>query len=61
MDMESRLVVAKGEGVGWRSRMDWEFGVSRFILLHLEWMSSEVLLYITENYIQSLLIEHDRR
>ena len=36
-------------------------GVSRCKLLHLEWISSEVLLYSTGNYIQSLWIEHDGR
>ena len=36
------------------SEMDGEFGVSRYKLLclHLEWVSNEVLLYITGNYIQ---------
>ena len=43
------------------SRMDWEFGVNRHKLLHLEWISSEVLLYSTVNYIQSLVMEHDGR
>ena len=55
---ENKLVVAKGErgeGVGWT------FGVSRCKLLHLEWISKEVLLYSTENSIQSLVIEHDGR
>ena len=33
------------------SGMDWEFGVSRCKLLHLEWTSNEVLLYDTGNYI----------
>ena len=32
MDLENRLVVAKGEGSG----MDWEFGVNRCKLLCLE-------------------------
>ena len=40
---------------------DWEFGVSRCKLLHLEWMSNKVLLYSIENYIQSLVMEHDGR
>ena len=31
--------------------------VSRCKLLHLEWMSNEVLLYSTGKYIQSLVIE----
>ena len=43
-----------------RSGMDWEFEVGRCKLLHLEWLRNEVLLYSTGNYIQSLVIEHDR-
>jgi len=58
-DIENRLVVASGEGGG--SGMDWEFGVSRCKLLHLEWISNEVLLYSTGNYIQFLGIDHDGR
>ena len=54
-DMENRLVAAKGEGEG-VSGMDWEFGDSRCKLLHLEWMSNELLLYSTGNYIQSLVM-----
>ena len=57
--MEDRLVVAKGEGA--ESGRDREFGVSRCKLLHLEWITNEVLLYSTENYFQSLGIEHDGR
>ena len=53
MDMENRLVVPKGWG---GSVMDWEFGISRRKLLHLEWMHNEVLLYSTGNYIESLVI-----
>ena len=44
-----------GRGAGGRV-MDWEFGVSRCQLLHLAWISNEVLLYI-----QSLGIDHDGR
>lgn len=51
IDTENILVVATGEGSG--SEMDWEFGVSRCKLLHLEWISSKVLLYSTGNSIQS--------
>ena len=43
---DNRLLVAK---VGGGSGMDWEFGVSRFKLLHLEWINNMVLLYSTEN------------
>ena len=43
------------------SGMDWEFGVSRCKLLHLEWISTEILLNTAGDYIQSLVIEHDGR
>ena len=39
--------------------MDWESGVSRCRLLPLEWISNEILLYSTGNYIESLMMEHD--
>ena len=50
-------------GAGGRggNRMDWEFEVSRCKLLHLEWISNEVLLHSTGNYIQLLVIDHDGR
>ena len=41
--------------------MNWNLGVSRCKLVHLEWISNEVLPYSTGNYIQSLGIEHDGR
>ena len=55
---KEQLVVAKGktEGVGWMRSLA---GVGRCKLLHLEWISSEVLLYSTGNYSQSLGIEPD--
>ena len=43
----------EGRGIG----MDWEFGVNRCKLLHLEWISSEILLYSTGSHIQSLGID----
>ena len=39
------------QGGGGGSGMDWEFGVSRYKLLHLEWKSSKFLLYGIGNYI----------
>ena len=49
-----------GEGEGWRGRgMDWEFGVGRCKLLHLEWINSKVLLYSTGNYTQYLVINYN--
>ena len=50
-------MVAKGGG----SEMDGELGVSRYKLSHLEWISSEVLLYGTVSYILSVGIDHDGR
>ena len=50
-NIENRLVVAKGEGEG-------KFGVSRCKLLYLDWISNEVLLYSTGNYVQSIGTEH---
>ena len=43
------------------SGMDWEFGVGRRQLLHLEWISNEVLLYSRGNYVQSLVTEYDKK
>ena len=37
---------------------DWEFGVSRYKLLYIEWINNKVLLYSTGNYIQYLVINH---
>ena len=46
---ENRLVAAKGE-VG-RRGLDWEFGISRWKLVYIEWVNNKVLLYSTGNYI----------
>ena len=51
-DRESRLVFAKRER---------KLGVGRCKLLHLEWVSNEVLLYLTGNCVQSLGLEHNGR
>ena len=49
-------------GLGGRgSGMDGQFMVGRWKLLHLEWISNEVLLYSTGNYIQTLGIDRDGR
>ena len=52
-------MVAKGDGG--ESGRDWEFGVSRGKLLHLEWISNEILLYSAGNSIQFLGIDHNER
>ena len=37
---------------GWgESGMDWELGVNRYKLLLLEWISNEILLCSTGNYV----------
>ena len=41
--------------------MDWEAGVSRCKLLHLEWINNKILLYDTRNYIQSPGIDCDEK
>ena len=40
---------------GGGSGMDWEFGVGRCKLLHMEWISNEILLYIAEGTISNHL------
>ena len=50
----------RGRGGG-ENGMDWVFEAGTCKLLHLEWISNEVLLNSTGNYIQSLWIKHDGR
>ena len=38
---------------------DWEFGISRCILLYIEWINNKVLLYSTGNYIPYPVINHN--
>ena len=47
------------QGGGGGSGMDWEFGISRCKLLHLQWIGNESLLCSTGNCIQSLEMEND--
>ena len=47
MDLETRLVVAKGEGGG----VVGELGVNRYTLLPLEWISNGILLCSTGTYV----------
>ena len=39
------------QGGGGGSGMDWKSGVNRRRLLHLEWISNDILLYSTGNSI----------
>ena len=43
-----------------KREMEWESGVNRCELLHLELISNGILLCITGNCIESLVMEHDR-
>ena len=43
-------------GRGWGG-LEWEIGVSRGMLLHIEWVNQD-LLHSTGNYIQYPMIEH---
>ena len=58
MHLENRLVVAWGEreGVGWIGSLGL---TDRCKLLLLEWISNEILPCSTENYVWSLMMEHD--
>ena len=49
------------QGGGGSGGMDWEFGVSRYKLLYIEWINNKVLLYSTGNYVQYPMINHNRR
>ena len=54
MDIENRPAIARGDGGG-------SLGLVDMTILHLAQMSNEVLLYSPGNYIQSLVIEYDKR
>ena len=57
INIENRHVVAKGEGEG--VRWTGSLGLVEAKLLHLEWISNEVLLCSTGNYSRSLGTDHD--
>ena len=43
---------------GGRAGEGWEFGISRYKLLHIKWINNKVLLYSTGNCSQYLVINH---
>ena len=47
-------------GVNWRG-MEWEAGVSRCKLAHIEWINDKVLLLLQGNCIQHLVINHNAK
>ena len=52
MDIENRLVVAGGGGA--EGGMEWEAGVRRSKLSHVEWINNKVPLYSKETYLYSM-------
>ena len=57
----SREEACRWQG-GWGgSEVDWEFGVRRCKLSHLEWIDNKVLLCSTGTCTQSLGIDHDEK
>ena len=64
LSTEKKLMDLREHSCGCRGRwggcgMGLKFGINRCKLLHIEWISNEILLYSTGNYIQSLVVEHD--
>ena len=57
MDMENRLVITKGKGIG--GGMERVVGISRYKLLYIEWINNKILLYSTENYNQYPMVNHN--
>ena len=57
MDIENKLVVAKGDRG--RGGKEWEFGMGRGKLLYIGWINNKVLLCSTRNYIQYLVTNHN--
>ena len=47
-------MLPRGRGLG-----EWEVGVSRCRLLYVEWISSKILLYGTENHVQYPVLNHN--
>ena len=50
-------MVAKGLRGG--TGLDWEFGISRWKLVYIEWINNKVLLCSIVNYIQYPVINHN--
>ena len=48
-------------GKGVEGGMQWEAAVSRYKLLYIERINNKVLLYSTGNYIQYVIIHHNRK
>ena len=55
---EQTCVCQVGGGGG---GMNWELGISRSKLLHVEWMNNKVLLGSIGNYIQYPVINHNKK
>ena len=56
---EKDLWLPKRSGRG--GVLDWEFGISRCKLLHIEWINNKLLLYSIGNYIQYSVINENEK
>ena len=54
---KNRFMLAKGKRG--RREMNWEFGISRCKLLHIEWINNTVLLQSPGSYSQYPVINHN--
>ena len=52
-------MVTRGEGAG--GGVEWEVGVSRCMILYMEWVNNKDLLYRTGNYTQYLQITYNAK
>ena len=48
-------------GRGAEGVVNWEFGISKWKLLHIEWINNMVLMYSTGNYIQYPVINYNEK
>ena len=58
LDIENRLWLPRWGRV--REGMEWEFGMSRYRLLHVKRKNNKVILYGTDNYIWYPMVNHRR-
>ena len=58
-DIENRLTIFKEEGVGGNEMG--VLGLAGFKLLYIPWINNKVLQYSTGNYIQYLIINHNKK
>ena len=55
--VENKLMVTKGEMGG--GGINWEFGINRYKILYIKYITNKDLLNSTGNYIQYLVINYN--